>query len=546
MIPISRTEDDVDEPAPPLVTEPAGPTIGAIIDALGAGVVRLLTAPLGLGVLVGDPVVHDPVGEPTASRHDLVLAVGVDVSRRSAIDVVTRYGELGVCAVLVKTDDPLPAALAAAAEATGVALLAAPQDAAWGQLHTLMRTARSATAQRRSDAASASLGDLFGLADAVSSLVGGATTIEDEHSTVLAYSTKGHPVDAARRDTILGRRVPTEWLTKVTELGIFRQLWSSDEVVRVDIEGISPRLAVAVRAGSEVLGSIWVQEGDRPLGQDAEQALNEAASMAALHLLRARSGDDLERRRSADQLRAVLAGRLPTAVLADALQVAPDGPLVVVGLEPVTDDRQSSLVLDRAVDLVLMSCRAFRRKVVVAALGRTVYAVLPGRTGGAAEARQLATDLALRVSAGLRLPVRSSAADAPHGFSMLHGARREVDLALRVLTSRAEAEQVHVNDVHAAALLLQLRDLAGEHPALLSGKVQLLQTCDREKSTSYVATLRAFLDSLGDIRRAADLVGVHPNTFRYRLRRLSELTGLNLHDPVERLVVQLQLHLHDS
>ena len=53
----------------------------------------------------------------------------------------------------------------------------------------------------------------------------------------------------------------------------------------------------------------------------------------------------------------------------------------------------------------------------------------------------------------------------------------------------------------------------------------------------------ANLDALGDVRLAADLVGVHPNTFRYRLRRLGALAGIDLDDPVERLVAHLQLHL---
>lgn len=73
--------------------------------------------------------------------------------------------------------------------------------------------------------------------------------------------------------------------------------------------------------------------------------------------------------------------------------------------------------------------------------------------------------------------------------------------------------------------------------------MRLLEASDAEKSTSYIATLRAFLDGFGDVRVAADLVGVHPNTFRYRLRRLSELAALDLDDPVKRLVVHLQLHL---
>ena len=102
---------------------------------------------------------------------------------------------------------------------------------------------------------------------------------------------------------------------------------------------------------------------------------------------------------------------------------------------------------------------------------------------------------------------------------------------------------MHVDDVRSSSVLVQLSDIAAERPGLLAGKVQLLEASDRDRSTTYVDTLRAFLDAFGDVRLAAQAVGVHPNTFRYRLRRLSELVGLDLDDPEQRLVAQLQLRL---
>jgi DNA-binding PucR family transcriptional regulator len=53
--------------------------------------------------------------------------------------------------------------------------------------------------------------------------------------------------------------------------------------------------------------------------------------------------------------------------------------------------------------------------------------------------------------------------------------------------------------------------------------------------------LRAFLDAAGDVPIAARGLSIHANTFRYRLRRLVEVGGLDLSDPVERLVAHLQL-----
>jgi DNA-binding PucR family transcriptional regulator len=63
------------------------------------------------------------------------------------------------------------------------------------------------------------------------------------------------------------------------------------------------------------------------------------------------------------------------------------------------------------------------------------------------------------------------------------------------------------------------------------------------KGTEYVRTLRAYFDAFGDVALAADCLGVHPNTFRYRLHRIMELAGLDLEDPDERLAVELRLRL---
>ena len=66
---------------------------------------------------------------------------------------------------------------------------------------------------------------------------------------------------------------------------------------------------------------------------------------------------------------------------------------------------------------------------------------------------------------------------------------------------------------------------------------------DDKKGTSYLQTLQAYLDAFGDVPAAAARVGVHPNTFRYRLQRLVSIFHLNLNDPDERLVLGLQIRL---
>ena len=56
-------------------------------------------------------------------------------------------------------------------------------------------------------------------------------------------------------------------------------------------------------------------------------------------------------------------------------------------------------------------------------------------------------------------------------------------------------------------------------------------------------TLGAWLDAFGDVGTAAAAVHVHPNTFRYRLGRLTEIGGIDLDSPEARFAAMLQLRV---
>jgi GAF domain-containing protein len=52
---------------------------------------------------------------------------------------------------------------------------------------------------------------------------------------------------------------------------------------------------------------------------------------------------------------------------------------------------------------------------------------------------------------------------------------------------------------------------------------------DRQRSTSLLPTLEEFLRRRGNISATADALFVHPNTLRQRLRRIRDLSGIDLH-----------------
>lgn len=534
----------------PVVPPVNNPSLAALLDNLGGGVVRVLAAPGGLDADVSDIFIHDPSEAPVLNAGDVVLAVGVDPARREGADLVERACDAGAAAVVLKLKpgtDPAPATIAAASGDGGsVALLGVDRDLSWGQLHRLMRTARVTSGDAPpSGLGSVPVGDLFSLANAVSAMVGGAVTIEDPHSTVLAYSSLDAPIDEARRQTILGRRIPDEWMQRLRESGIFRKLWSGDEVVKVDfeVEGFRPRLAVAVKAGDEVLGSLWVIEGHEPFSEDAPAALYEAARIAALHLIRHRSGEDLDRRRRGELLRDALEGRTPPELLGPELGLANNAVVTVVAFQVgAGGEAEETAQAERVAGLIALYCEAYRRQAAAVAVGSRVYVLLPGDIDPNSVVK-LSHDICERTNSALSVELRAGIGSTAAGLAKVPPSRREADLAL--LAGGGAGSVSHIEEVRPRAVLHELVELAASRRSLLEGRLDTIVDHDRAHGTDYLATLRAHLDAAGDARLVGELLGVHPNTYRYRLRRLAEISGLDLDDPIERLITHLQLHLRD-
>ena len=231
----------------------------------------MVSAPRGLDVEVGIPTLFDELDASSVQPGDVVLGVGVAARPREAVGLIEEAGACGAAAVVLKLGDEPGPELVDASTRTGVALLSAPPAVAWGHLYTLLRVAGGAAMPAGALVDGVPMGDLFALANAIAAMVGGAVTIEDPQSYVLAYSSADLPIDEARREVILGRRVPERFLRRLREAGVFQRLQTTDDVVTyVDQEEeVLPRLAVGIRAGGELLGSIWVAEATESLGADA-------------------------------------------------------------------------------------------------------------------------------------------------------------------------------------------------------------------------------------------------------------------------------------
>jgi hypothetical protein len=96
-----------------------------------------------------------------------------------------------------------------------------------------------------------------------------------------------------------------------------------------------------------------------------------------------------------------------------------------------------------------------------------------------------------------------------------------------------------VAEDHLATLVLHAdRSLGAE---LAERALAPLHALSPGPQAKLLATLRAWLDHRGRVEEVAHVLGVHPQTVRYRLGQLRELLGDALEDPEERLALSLAL-----
>lgn len=488
------------------------PSLRSLLEVLGPAV-EAVTGELGLDNDVTEVVLVGPGDDvpelPTA------LLVSTDPDR-------LRADALRAAGVVVKVPDTERSSWASCP----FPVLVAGDELPWNHLLQLLGTAA---------ATGSGGGDLFALANAIAAMVGGAVAIEDPRRRVLAYSSlPDQPIDEARQQGILGRQVPD--LPRLD--GDYRKVQRANGAVRFPAEdGVLPRLAVGVRSGAETLGSIWVVESS-PLGPEAEQALVDASRLAALHLLRARAGNEVERRARGELLRGLLDGRSAPDMAAARLGIDPLTPVTVVAFALPEGVASDELEADALADLAHVQSAATTPHASVLVQARTMYVLVPAAGVSRKRLSQLAAAVVERATSARRVELAAGVGATVEGLAQLMRSRADADTLLRLVKP---GEVAAVEDLLPQVALLDLRAHLGATPHLRLPELDAMLAYDAEHGTPYTESVLAYLAANADVPRAADSVNVHANTFRYRMRRVRELFGLDLEDPDVRLVAWLQL-----
>jgi DNA-binding PucR family transcriptional regulator len=526
--------------------------LGQLLLALDRTMVTLVEAPRGLDMPVSSVALVDAddvrLGLAAAASADLFFLLGVpDADAVRWIERVIPASRHGTpVAVFVKhpSDQLIRQAVVA-----GAAVVAVDPRARWERLYKLVSHAFEHHVDP-TDPQRDSGTDLFGLAQSIADRTHGMVSIEDERSHVLAYSASNDEADELRRLSILGREGPREHLEWIAQWGIFDALRAETGVVRVAERpelGLRPRLAIGIhrdvadsRRAPAFAGTIWLQQGSRPLAHDVEEILRGGAVLAARIMSRLAATPSTHTVR-VQELLGLAVGSGDVGAVARELGIAVDGRAALIGFQVTgTTDGGSSPKRSSVIpaDVIALSASAFRSDAQVVSVGDRGYVLLP-KTGAPATVASWVRGIVAALRRELGLTVRAAIAAPVAGLAGAAAARTEVD---RVLDSahrhpQAIAQVTSLAEARTTVLLDEIVTLMAADDRLIDSRVRDLRRSD----PALAETLCAYLDSFGDVAAAAQWLHVHPNTVRYRVRRIEKLLSTSLEDPDVRLLLSLGL-----
>ena len=301
-----------------------------------------------------------------------------------------------------------------------------------------------------------------------------------------------------------------------------------------------PRLVIALRSGGRTVGLLWAITDDEREA-NARRVMADAAPDVAVELLRHLTADAS---RATDRLaaaRQLLDGRVVPGAR-ELLGAESTGGYVALALQPAPGTPADPDPVARAAQFASVYVDAYHVPALVAPVAAPfveLVVVLNDATT-AARARDLLEQLCQRTKATFDVDLLGAMGSVVDDVRGLPSSRRDA-LAVLDLVVDEGGPSASYDEVRSRVALRELVRHAEAADHLARGPVVDLAASPAKADAALVETVRAYLDAGGDVTRAAAVLSVHRNTVRYRVGRFQELTGVDLDDPVDRLVAQVQL-----
>lgn len=522
--------------------------------------------PLGTTLVTGSPdmtitwavtVRAQPPAFPDIYGGELAL-VSIDVlrgydSRITLAEVIQSLAEVGVRAVAAKDD--ISNAATTIANDCGVALLALPEETSMPRIERAINTLivnqkaqltqRAIEIQRQLARLAAENRDFNSLLQILARATAKPVVVHDDAGVLMAQV---YP-NVARRTVTTAVTGGGRTLLQSLPYGAF-QNWLSREAPTGEGTIVPSPLGytTVLKVEKRIAGYLSLVDSHDQLDDFDRLVITYGADVCAIEMAKSRAIAFAVEQARGDWVQMWLSGTPADDDLMTtrAQQAGFDSDTIyMVGVFRAITDAGTTLPLESLIPLVRDD---MTRRQITGAVGQyvdVIVALYPLENPSQAQrirrmVDEVRTQLATRTPSGL---VASGISRPASGLINLRDAYREAKDAVSIANELGDREQTtFYGDLKLFQLLLALKERNLDHMRRFYAEtLGPLVEHDERKQGDLIRTLNGFFEANGNLAKAATDLDVHRNTLVYRLERIAELTGLNLDDADNRLILHLAL-----
>ena len=521
-------------------------TVSSLLSQIGSRSIRLLTTNTSTESLVTATELVDVSEQLPEAKGTLLFVVsGPALPTGVLSEIAQNAASVGYAALVIKCTPERREEIKMIGENAGITILEVSSHVSWRYLEAAVqallgeRTITSGTSRHPS------VEPLFNLVNTVAEQFGGSTVIEDLGRNVIAYSSvPDQLIDDLRTEGILTRRTPYSPFNDEQ----YRLVLRADTPIQFEAMGDEyARIALAVRAGSVPLGTLWAIDA-RP---NTKAALD-ATETELLHRTVEAAGslmlDNLRVQDSNQKPREALLRRLLNGIdivgteFAELGLDASRGATVTGFSNPRCSE--SPIALAQMRSTLSKHYLSNRDEPITVSLNDVVY-VLVG-TDDESENEILASRALPLIDRIVGEGSRAALAESAYLAGEVAQRKDTIDSILRCAPNVPLPKLLRLADVQPQLLVNRVSDLLAAEQSLGNRTLtQLLQRGD-VASRELLETIYVWCQTFGNTAQTAKTLHVHDNTVRYRIRRATEFYELNLSDPDSLLAIWLQLRAAQS
>ncbi|MBY0121850.1 helix-turn-helix domain-containing protein [Bacillus sp. S/N-304-OC-R1] len=380
------------------------------------------------------------------------------------------------------------------------------------------------------------LSDIDEITDLISTYLKKPVVIENEQFSLIAYSSFYiEQFDNANQQTIFSKRWPISILEKFMDEGIVDRLKMETKPFRIKEMkeiGLNQRVVMSAKHKNKILGYIWIQETNHLLTETELQFLSDV-SLQIGKLLYQKMQEKLKK----DEEKALFFKKIIHDVHLSENQlkweaankniIIPSSSIITV----FTIAQSEEDIFDELTETVRLFANALKNPSHLFCDGLKIIVVMGSNSDNTRQLMNNANELTNTVVSQFKNQPIFAGIGRP--YSSIMKMNQSYNEALDVINSAkflGSPQQVYEYKKLGVFHYLETISRHNKQINYQNEDLMILKRKDQESQTDLVNTLEIYLLNNGRLKQTSDQLFIHINTLKYRIKQITELTGLDLDD----------------